>query len=144
MAPIYPLYVRDANKNIMYDKVAGINVYDYGDGAQNGLERPYFSGANPLSSNQLDKNNSEGNTFNAVGTAEIRLPFGFKFTSTNSAFTTESRGTTTVNPFYGQYASENGQIYKSHSRTWALNYQQLLTWQRSFGQHNLDGRNAWS
>ena len=138
MAPIYPLYVRDVNKNIMYDKVAGINVYDYGDGAQNGLERPYFSGANPLSSNQLDKNNSEGNTFNAVGTAEIRLPFGFKFTSTNSAFTTESRGTTTVNPFYGQYASENGQIYKSHSRTWALNYQQLLTWQRSFGQHNLD------
>ena len=138
MAPIYPLYVRDGNKNILYNHVAGINVYDYGDGTENGLYRPYFSGANPLSSNQLDNNNSEGNTFNVAGTAEIRLPFGFKFSSTNNVFTTEARETMTVNPFYGQYATENGQIYKSHSRTWAVNYQQLLSWHHDFNKHNVD------
>ena len=138
MAPIYPLYVRDENGNIIYDAAAKINVYDFGDGTRTGLSRPYFSAANPLASNQLDRNNSEGNSFNAVGTAEVRLPYGFKFTSTNSAFVSESRGTTTVNPFYGQYASENGQIYKSHSRTWAYNYQQLLNWHQLYGQHDIE------
>ena len=137
MAPIYPIFIRDENGNVMYNPVAKINVYDYGDASEIGIERPYFSGANPLGSNQLDKNNSEGNTFNVVGTAEITLPYGFKFTSTNSVFTSESRGTTTVNPFYGQYASENGQIYKSHARTWAYNYQQLLNWHKLYGKHDI-------
>lgn len=58
MAPIYPLYVRDAKGNIMKD-ANGFTMYDYGDGK--GLtdyagNRTFMSGSNPASSGQLDKN----------------------------------------------------------------------------------------
>ena len=138
MAPIYPLYIRDANGNIIFDKASGMNRYDYGDGNNAGLSRPFLSQSNPVSDNQLNVRNSEGNTFNAMGTAEIRFLKDFKFTSTNSAFLSESRGTTMVNGFFGQYASLNGQLTKSHTRQWSYNYQQLLNWNHLFGKHNVE------
>ena len=140
IAPIYPLYIRDGKGNIIFDSVSGLNRYDYGDG--NGwdpsLQRPFMGQSNPLSDNQLNVANQEGNTFGATGSAEIRLPFGFKFTSVNTVFTDESRSTQTINPYFGQYASQNGAIYKSHSRTWSYNYQQLLNWVHDFGKHNVE------
>ena len=54
LAPIYPLYVRDGQGNIMKDRY-GNTMYDYGDGMDLGLpSRPVFSKANPLSQNSLD------------------------------------------------------------------------------------------
>ena len=138
VAPIYPLFLRDEKGNILYDNVAGINRYDYGNGDNAGLTRPYLAGGNPLSSNLLDVRNNEGNTFNAVGAAEIRFLKDFKFTTTNSAYLSESRSTQTTNGFYGQYASQNGIVYKSHSRNWAYNYQQLLNWNHLFGKNNIE------
>ena len=138
VAPIYPLYIRNADGNIIYNEIAGIKSYDYGDGSVIGLLRPYLSGSNPVSDNQLNTNNTEGNTFNAMGSAEIRFLKDFKFTSTNSVFVTEYRGTGVVNSFFGQYASSNGIVSKSHSRTWTYNYQQLLNWNHLFGKHNVD------
>ena len=138
VAPIYPLYIRDEKGNILYDDVAGINRYDYGDGDNAGLTRPFLSGNNPLSDNQLNVRNNEGNTFNAVGAAEIRFLKDFKFTTTNSAYLSESRSTQTTNGFYGQYASQNGIVYKTHARNWAYNYQQLLNWNHQFGKNNVE------
>ena len=138
VAPIYPLYIRDAEGNIMYDEVAGIKRYDFGQGDNAGLYRPFLSGNNPLATNQLNTNNSEGNTFNAMGSAEIRFLKDFKFTSTNSVFMSEGRGTRVTNAFYGQYASQNGIVGKSHTRTWSYNYQQLLNWSHLFGKHNVE------
>jgi TonB-linked SusC/RagA family outer membrane protein len=138
VAPIYPLYIRDGQGNIIYNENAHINMYDYGDGSVNGQIRPYISQANPLSSNQLDVHNNEGNAFNGVGTAEIRFLKDFKFTSTNTVMVDETRTTDTTNPFFGQYAASNGVVYKYHTRTWAYNYQQLLSWTHSFGSHNVD------
>ena len=138
MAPIYPLYIRDGQGNIIFDETSGINMYDYGDGAVIGLTRPYMSQSNPLSDNLLNVSNNEGNAFTATGTAEIRFLRDFKFTSVNTVSTDEARGTSTINPYYGQYASSNGMVTKSHQRTWAYNYQQLLNWVRSFGKHNVE------
>ena len=70
IAPIYPLYIRDAQGNIMFDNESGINMYDYGDGSVIGLKRPFMGQSNPLSDNQLNKQNIEGNAFSATGTAE--------------------------------------------------------------------------
>lgn len=138
VAPIYPLYIRDAEGNIMYNSSAKIKSYDYGYKDNAGLLRPYMSQANPLSDSYLNVNNSEGNTFNAMGSAEVRFLKDFKFTSTNSVFMTEVRGTSTTNPFFGQYATENGVVYKSHSRSWSYNYQQLLKWNHMYGKHDID------
>jgi TonB-linked SusC/RagA family outer membrane protein len=137
MAPIYPVYIRDAQGHILYDNEANIKYYDYGDGSIIGLKRPFMSMSNPLSDNLLNTENQNGNAVNAIGIAEVRLPFGFKFTSTNSVYDNEERNTQTVNPYFGQYANDNGQVYKYHYRTWSYDYQQMLDWAHQFGQHNV-------
>lgn len=138
VAPIYPLYIRDGNGNIIFNETANIKSYDYGDGTVIGITRPYIQQANPLSSNQLDTHESEGNAFNAIGFAEIRFLKDFKFTTTNSVTNQELRYTVTTNPWFGQYASQNGAITVEHDRTWSYNYQQLLTWHHQFDKHEVD------
>lgn len=138
IAPIYPMYIRDSKGNIIYDEESRLNRYDYGDGNPHGLVRPYLSQANPLSANQLDTQETEGNTFSATGSADITLPFGFKFTSLNNVYLHEYRYTSTTNPFFGQYASQKGHVSKEHYRSWSYNYQQRLDWHQNFGNHEVD------
>ena len=138
MAPIYPLYVRDADGKIIYNEAACINTYDYGDGKIIGLGRPYLGSGNQLSSAQLDRNRTEGNTFNGTANLEIRLPYGFTVNTISNYYLRESRSTETTNPFFGQYASSNGIISIDHDRTWSYNHQQRLSWHKLFGVHDID------
>ena len=148
LAPIYPLYVRDGQGNIMKDRY-GNTMYDYGDGMDLGLpSRPVFSQANPLSQNILDVSKYDGNAFTASGYAEICFLRDFKFTTNNSMNLREQRQTNVTNPFYGQYASQNGNIYKYSTRRIDYTFQQLLNWTRQFGDHNvsvlLGHENYWN
>ena len=138
IAPIYPLYIRDAQGNIMKD-ANGFTRYDYGQAQNNphGLSRPFLAGGNPYSSNLLDKNFAEGNAFNASAFAEIKFLKDFKFTWTSGVNVDETRSTSTTNPYYGSYASSNGIVYKYHTRSISWNHQQLLNWEREFGDHNI-------
>lgn len=137
VAPIYPLFIRDGKGNIMKDSY-GNTMYDYGDGMNAGLRRPVLSNSNALSQAILDKDKSEGNAFTATGFFEVRFLKDFKFTSNNTVNVDESRGTSVTNPFYGQYASSNGMVDKSHSRNMDYSFQQLLTWTRAFGMHSVN------
>ena len=136
IAPIYPLYIRDAQGNILRDD-NGFKRYDYGDGENGGIIRPFLPGGNPYSANQLDINNSEGNAFNATGFAEITFLKDFKFTINSGVNVDETRTTQTTNPYYGSYASSNGIVYKYHTRSISWNHQQLLNWSKEFGSNNI-------
>ena len=138
MAPIYPLYIRDAAGNILQDSKTGLAMYDWGDGTVTGLTRPTMTGSNPIFANYFDKNQNEGNSLDATGTAEIRFLEDFKFTSANTVMLDETRFTYTNNPYYGQFAANNGSIQKAHVRTWAYNYQQLLNWHHLFDKHDVE------
>lgn len=138
MAPIYPLYVRDAAGNILQDSKTGLAMYDWGDGTVTGLTRPVMTGSNPIFANNFDKHENEGNSLDATGTAEIRFLEDFKFTSANTVMLDETRFTNTMNPFYGQFAANNGSVQKTHVRTWAYNYQQLLNWHHLFDKHDVE------
>lgn len=137
IAPIYPMYMRDANGNIIYDQTSHMIAYDYGSGKVAPF-RAYMGGANPVSDAKLNTNNVEGNTFNGTGFAEIQLPYGFKFTSINNVYLNESRATNTTNPYFGQYAASNGQVTKEHDRTWSYNYQQRINWHQVYGKHDVE------
>ncbi|MBR5456477.1 MAG: TonB-dependent receptor [Bacteroidaceae bacterium] len=139
IAPIYPLYIRDGEGNIIKD-ANGFKMYDYGDAKTSimGLSRPFLPGGNPYSSNQLDINNAEGNAFTANGNAEIKFLKDFKFTFASGVNVDETRSTSTTNPYYGSYASSNGIVYKYHTRAISWNHQQLLNWEPTFGNHNLN------
>lgn len=137
IAPIYPMYIRDGNGQFVYDK-NGIQMYDYGEGGNAGSKRPVLTNSNAFQSLYLDKNYNEGNAVTAMGFVEVRFLKDFKLTSTNSVAMDETRATGTTNPYYGQYASSNGMINKTHQRMITYNYQQLLNYKKSFGSHNVE------
>ena len=137
IAPIYPLYIRDAAGNIMVDKF-GNTRYDYGSGDNAGLKRPILGDSNAVDAMILDTNKVEGNNFNGAAFVEVRFLKDFKFTSNNNVNLQEMRQTTVTNPYYGQYATQNGVVGKYHTRSVDYTYQQLLTWNHRFGKHNVD------
>lgn len=136
VAPIYPMYIRDANGNIMKDAY-GNTMYDYGDGGNAGLNRPVLGNSNAVSNTILDTNKSEGNSLNATGFAEIKFFKDFKFTTTNTVYLDETRSNAVTNPYYGQYASSNGIVNVGHYRRLSTNYQQLLDYNKTIGLHNV-------
>ena len=137
IAPIYPLYIRDAMGRVKVDRY-GMKMYDYGKGDNAGAARPYLPNSNALQASVLDKNNSEGNALNASGYAEVKFLRDFTFTFNAGLGFQETRGTMLNNMYYGQYATVGGMVGKSHSRGLTLNLQQLLNWKRVFaGVHNV-------
>lgn len=138
-APIYPMYVRDANGNIIIHDATGMALYDYGQGTSYvGLSRPFLSQSNPVSDNRLQIANSEGHTLNATGTIELYLPYGFTFYSINTVNVADSRSTSTTNRYFGQYSSLNGQNAVGHGRDFSYNYQQRLNWHKTYGLHDIE------
>ena len=137
IAPIYPLYMRDGAGNIMFDK-NGYTRYDYGDGLNGGMKRPYLPNSNAIDASILDTNKSEGNLFAATGYAEVRFLKDFKFTTNNNVRVDETRFTSVTNPYYGAYASQNGVVSKEHARVVRQNYKLLLNWNHAFGKHTIN------
>ena len=136
IAPIYPLYMRDAMGNIMIDRY-GYKMYDYGTGDNAGAERPYLPNSNALQAATLDKANSDGNAFNGSAYAEVKFLKDFTFTFNAGMGLQETRSSNLMNMYYGQYATMGGLIAKSHGRSQTLNLQELLSWNHTFaGVHH--------
>lgn len=137
IAPIYPLYVRDGEGNILTDSHG--KVYDYGDGVHTGLIRPVYKNDNPLQSDRLDISSNSSNAFGLQGYADIKILDGLTLTVNASIYDTENRTKVASNPFYGYYANTGGYVSGYHYRTYDLNTQQLLKYSHAFsGGHNID------
>lgn len=138
MAPIYPVYIRDASGNIMLDE-RGMQMYDFGDGKNAGMVRPNAPNANALRLVTLDKNRSEGNALTAAAFTEVRFLKNFKFVLNVGVGVDGVRHTSMNNMYYGQFATNGGTLYKGHERQFYVNLQQLLSYNRTFaGVHNVD------
>ena len=137
VAPVYPVYLRDGSGKIMYDDL-GYKIYDYGNGANAGYVRPYAANSNALQELWLNVGNSEGNAINGTSYVEIKFLKDFTFTFNAGVGVDETRSTSIQNMYYGQFATNGGLITKSHGRQFYLNLQQLLNWNKTFGQgHNV-------
>ena len=137
IAPIYPVYLKNPDGTIKTDKY-GYKRYDYGEGSNGGMIRPYLGNSNALQGAILDKNNSEGNAFNGTAFAEVKFLKDFTFTFNAGLGIDETRATSIMNMYYGMAASVGGMLSKSHSRSFYMNMQELLNWKKSFGGvHNV-------
>lgn len=135
IGPIYPLYIRDGNSNVLYNE-DGIKLYDYGQNA--GMERSIFTNSNALSESRLNTQASEGNAFNGTAFFDISFLKDFKFTFNAGVTLDETRSTVIKNPYFGQFASEEGLLSKGHSRQLEFNTQQILNYTKQIGQHNVN------
>lgn len=136
VAPIYPLYVRDADGRIMRDNHG--KVYDYGDGRIIGLVRPVDNSGNVIQEDRLDTNRNVSNAFNLQGYATVDFLRDFHLTVNGSVYVTENRINVGYNPYYGYNTNNGGYVSVGHYRTIDTNFQQLLNWSRTFGKHSVD------
>ena len=135
MGPIYPVYVRDANSNILTD--ANGKVYDFGTtSGKPGLSRPVLPNSS-IQSSIIDLQKTRAHSLNGTAFADISLTNELKFTVNASTSVLGQRYFSTGNPYYGFGAEQNGTISVYHYRTTTLNLQQLLNYSHTFGDsHN--------
>jgi len=143
MGAIYPMYVRDAAGNIMVDN-RGFQRYDYGSDTNFSRDN-VIPDANPLASYMLDMMRYAGDVISGKWSADIDIWGGIKAKINIGVDANNVRSTDMVNPFYGQYAETSdgggvgGIITVSSQRTFSINQQYLLTYNKTFNDvHNLD------
>lgn len=137
IAPIYPLYVRGGDKQIMIDKF-GNTVYDFGTKEYPGLTRPYLSISNPMSLYHLDKNEANANIISAKGYIDFNLLKGLKLTMNVGFDSDNTYFLSKKNVYYGQFAGYGGIAQRSANRTAAINLQQLATYNTAIDNHHID------
>ena len=138
IAPIYPLYVRNADRSIKIDN-HGYQVYDFGSGEYAGLGRPFMGMSNPASMIALDKQEYTYDVIGARAFAKLDIWKGLRASASWGYDLDNTRSVNKYNAYYGQYAGETGGIiYVGSSRTYGLNQQYLLTYNNTFGKHNVD------
>lgn len=139
MAPIYSVYMRDGEGNIMTDEHG--KMYDYGTGENGGMTRPATLSPmiNPLQTNELNTNATSANIVTLTGYTDITPLPGLKLTLNGSVTNNEWKTTTTTQPFYGTSASTypGGYVSKTAYQTYTVNFQQILNYTVQLGKHNL-------
>ena len=138
IAPIYPLYVRNADGSIRYDQNSGRPVYDYGDGKSTPYVRNFMNMSNPLSDLSYNTTEYLMDILNTKWYAEITPFDGLKLTASYGVHIDNTRYHDLGNKYYGQSASYGGTVYQSHDRMYAFNQQYLASYIKTFGKHNID------
>lgn len=133
IAPIYPIYLYDRDGNLMRDEKGAVR-YDFG----TEYVRPYASEQNPLAVAKENIYKTTRDNLSSRGYLEAYFLNDFKFTANIAYDVFNTRQTDYATPIGGDAASVGGRGYKYSTRTGALNCNQLLNWNHSFGDHNVN------
>ena len=143
ISPLFPLYAKNLDGTDLLDD-KGNRQFDYGDSAL-GKRPGSYNDYNPLGGLVDDKAWTKGDiagvrTGMVFGTdsknagwlqgLKLSLNFGMDYhNSLNMRY---------MNMYHGNQASAGGLIEKRNGRTQSYTFNQLLTWNRQFGKHNID------
>ena len=133
MGPIYPLYVRDAQGNIMYEN--GMKVYDSN---QTNFVRPSFVG-NAVRDNEVNRRRDYTDFITGKWGLTLTPVQGLSLTANVGLSNDNSRYNALYSRF-GSQSSTDGMAYVSHDRTFAVNTQYLAEYKTDFrgGPHSLN------
>ncbi|MDD6781639.1 MAG: TonB-dependent receptor [Bacteroidales bacterium] len=134
IAPIYPVYLYSKDGTPQYD-TDGSRKYDFGEGE---MLRPYASTANPLATNQANIYNSVWDNLNLRGFLDFTLYKGLKLAINASYDVYNINVISFQTPIGGDAKNVNGRGSRTSQRYEALNTNQLLTYENSFGEHGLN------
>lgn len=139
IAPIYPMYIKDADGNNVLD-ANGNPQLDYGE-----TGRPKYADFNPLGGLLDDKADIKNDvasvrTFLSFGSDKDNAKWakGLKLTLNFGVDYRNQSRMRYMNMHHGNQKNAGGLLYKYNTRTVSYTFNQLLTWNRSFGLHNLD------
>ena len=139
MAPIYPVYMRDpATGEYLLDE-NGNKQFDYGSSRPSGQQTDFNSIAT-LYDDKYEQGSyslSARTHFDFMG-VEDHWTEGLKFQINFGTDYYNSQSMVYYNPFFGNAESVSGRIQKSNLTSLGYTFNQLLSYNRSFGRHNLD------
>ena len=139
MAPIYPVYMRDpATGEYLLDE-NGKKQFDYGSSRPSGQQTDFNSIAT-LYDDKYEQGSyslSARTHFDFMG-VEDHWTEGLKFQLNFGTDYYNSQSMVYYNPFFGNAESVSGRIQKSNLTSLGYTFNQLLSYNRSFGRHNLD------
>ncbi len=137
IAPIYPLYVRDAEGNIIYNQ--GRKTYDYGTKSDGTRDRSFMSISNPAGQLIYDKREYIMDIFSGSWFAEITPVSGLTLRAQWSTNIDNTNRNELQNAYMGQFAAVGGGAYQTHSRTYGFDQQYVATYVKTFADvHNID------
>ena len=132
-APIYPIYLHNADGSIMVD-ANGENVYD--------TVSDWRSNRHIIFERLRDYERNGRLTLDASAFATFLLPYGFDITiKANTNFRTRQYKKYD-NPEIGDGATNNGRFRQEEYHYETLNLQQQLNWAHDYGQHHIDAMAA--
>ena len=140
VSPLFPVYIKDMSGNDVLDEF-GNRQLDYGEQGRPGSYNDY----NPLGG-LLD---DIADVKNDVASARTGMTFGsdeesmgiFQGLKLSLNFGTDYRSQlqkSYMNMYHGNQANAGGLLMKYNTRMQSFTFNQLLTWNRSFGLHNFD------
>lgn len=136
--PIFPVYVRDNEGNIIIDPQTGRYMYDYGSNGREdvGQGRPYAFGINPAGALEWDKNLVVRHQTIANAFLEFKLYEGLKFTVNAGVQYLNNRINNLTNKYYGD-AAGLGRIAAAQYNYLAFTSNQLLEYNKTFNEHTI-------
>ena len=139
MSNIYPLYMKDNNGAPLLD-ANGKEQYDFGGpitGRTINVSRPVAQNTNAVALQELDQilNDRLQTSLNTYG--EVRFTNYLKFRSNFGIDRYILNTDRYQNPVYGDAASVKGRVSKERDITTSWTWNNMLSFQKSYGQHNL-------
>ncbi|WKZ58903.1 MAG: SusC/RagA family TonB-linked outer membrane protein [Cyclobacteriaceae bacterium] len=147
MGPIFPVYAFDPANPGSFLLRDGERFYDYGNMSALGLpNRPQYGGRHAIAETKLNEDFFRRNVLGVRGYTEISFLKDFKFTFNAGADLTNQNDVTYGNPEIGDGAPA-GRTTHGFSNISNFNFNELLTYNKSFGSHNISvllGHENWN
>lgn len=140
IAPVYPIYVRNAQSQVMYDTLYGHPMYDYGtDSSEPYLTRNWMSMANPTGALAYDTSEYFSDIFDGKWNVTITPVEGLSIIGNAGYWVSADRAHFVSNPYYGQSAESGGFAQQANTISRSVNIQGLATYNKTFAdKHNMD------
>lgn len=137
IAPIYPMYVRDASGNIMYETATGTKIYDDGSTATR-FKRAFMGNARPGAGIDNDRYTDIKSTFSGQAYVNITPVKGLTVSANVAVLQANDRENVLYSRYGSSNATQDGQVQVEASRYQTINQQYLATYSNTFGKHSID------
>ncbi len=138
MAPIYPMYLHANDGSFIFD-ADGNKQYDWGEDRTEGASAGWNPVANLLEDRYvIATDNVSARTYAELGGLKSGALQGLKLAVNFGFDYVFSKESTYYNPYFGNGKTKSGLIYYEDGRTFSYTFNQLLTWDRTFGKHHFD------
>jgi TonB-linked SusC/RagA family outer membrane protein len=134
IAPIYPIFLYDINTGERLYGEDGTVLYDWG----NEYQRPYSSNSNAYGQMMTSKYTNTRDNVSSRAFVDVRILKDLKFTANVAYDVFNSRWVENYTNVGGDALSVGGRGYQTSSRNAALNINQLLNYNPTFGDHELN------